>query len=60
MEYTTWKANIHGCRDVMHMGGLPILTALSVHDTDEGVELFLLDNEGIIQTIHNGSITSVT
>ena len=48
------KSNIHGCRDVMHMGGLPILTAFSVHDTDEGETLFILDNEGIIHTGHKG------
>ena len=39
---------MHGCSDVMYMRGLPILTALSVHDTDEVEKIFLLDNEGII------------
>ena len=60
MEYATRKANMHGCSDVMQMGDLPILTALSVQDTDEGGTIFLLDNEGIIHISQKVSIMSVT
>ena len=51
---------MHGCRDVMQMGGLPILTALSVNDADEGETIFLLDNEVIIHISQNSSTISVT
>ena len=32
------------------MGGLPTLTDVSLHDTDEEGIIFILDNEGIINT----------
>ena len=55
-----WKDNIHGYRDVIYIQCFPILNALSVHDTDEGETISLLDNEGIIHISQKVSIMSVT
>ena len=48
LEYTMRKSNIHGYSDGIYMQCFPILNSLSLHDTDEGETIFLLDNEGII------------
>ena len=60
LEYTTSKHNIDGYSDGIYMRCFPILNALSVHDTDEGGTIFLLDNEGIIHISQKVSIMSVT
>ena len=60
MEYTTRKANVHGCSGDMQMEGLPIRTYITSHVTDEGGGLLLLYNEGINHTSQKGSIMSVT
>ena len=54
------KSNIHGYSYGICMRCFPVLNNLSVHDTDEGGTIFLLDNEGIIHISQKVSIMSVT